>query len=233
MKIPEEAGVVAVAALLQQAASARAAVRAAALAPAHALPFLQPGRLVRVLTGGDGSAAAAGARLVAAPAQLLAEGAAGVAQDPGQWGVVINFERIGKKGSDNRKASPCTAGFRTSSCSLLVSAPDARLLIGVCACCAHQLRFASFTRRCRDLRGRGTAMMCTFFAADAAGGTVRASRAAYIVDVLVNCEPGSSGGVGPAKAPRLLPAGAPGSPLVVPFPLDQVRCASLFLQPAH
>ncbi len=103
MKIADEAGVVAVAALLQQAATARGAARWAAMAPAHALPFLQPGRLTRVLTCGDGSAAAAGARLAATPAQVLAEGGEGIADPPGHWGVLINFERIGKKGG-----GPCS-----------------------------------------------------------------------------------------------------------------------------
>jgi len=58
--------------------------------------------------------------------------------------------------------------------------------------------------------------------ADSAVGDKKAKQAAYIVDVLVNCEPGSAAGVGPAKAPRLLLAGTKGQPLVVPFPLEQV-----------
>lgn len=42
------------------------------------------------------------------------------------------------------------------------------------------------------------------------------------MDVLVNCEPGATAGVGPARAPRLLSAAVKGTPLVVPFPLEQV-----------
>jgi hypothetical protein len=59
--------------------------------------------------------------------------------------------------------------------------------------------------------------------ADAADAGARKSRkASYIVDVLVNCEPGAAGGAGPARAPRLLSAAVKGAPLVVPFPLEQV-----------
>lgn len=67
---------------------------------------------------------------------------------------------------------------------------------------------------------------------DAANGESRkAKKAAYIVDVLVNCEPGA--GVGPAKAPRLLSASVKGSPLVVPFPLEQVTARGHFVVVHH
>ena len=41
MSVEDEAGVASIAALLQQAATARAAARAASMLPAHSLPFLQ------------------------------------------------------------------------------------------------------------------------------------------------------------------------------------------------
>jgi rRNA-processing arch domain len=55
VEVQDETGVAAVAALLQRAAAARAAARAAAMAPQHALPFLQPGRLARLLPAGPGA----------------------------------------------------------------------------------------------------------------------------------------------------------------------------------
>lgn len=52
--------------------------------------------------------------------------------------------------------------------------------------------------------------------AEAKSGTA----AAYIMDVLVNCAEGQD----PRQAPRLLPPTSPGVPLVIAFPLEQVRC---------
>jgi ATP-dependent RNA helicase DOB1 len=68
-----EAAVAEVAALRAQAAGLRAERRALVVCPRHALPYLQPGRLVRVLPPG------------AAPG------------DPGVWAAVVNFERAGKQ----------------------------------------------------------------------------------------------------------------------------------------
>lgn len=156
--IRDEAAVVAYAALLQQASAARATARAASMAPAHALPFLQPGRLVRILTDRDGLAVPPSLAEMAGPEQLLAADGGGLSEESGRWGIIINFERLGKK--------------------------------------------------------------------DAATASVKASRASYIVDVLVNCQPGSSGGSQAPRAPRLLPADSRGSPLIVPFPLEQVDAFS-------
>ena len=87
-------------ALLQQAAAARAAVRSATFAPQAALPFLQPGRLVRLLTAPD-----SGERVVIDPSDAPKSsssngGAHALWADPAVWGVIINFERVGgaKKG---------------------------------------------------------------------------------------------------------------------------------------
>lgn len=65
-------------------------------------------------------------------------------------------------------------------------------------------------------------LVCGHTDAGANGDNKANKSAAYIVDVLVNCKPGSAAGVGPAKAPRLLSAAVNGIPLVVPFPLEQV-----------
>ena len=50
ISIEDEEAVEQYAALLEQRAAARAEMRAIVMQPRHALPFLQPGRLVRVLT---------------------------------------------------------------------------------------------------------------------------------------------------------------------------------------
>jgi hypothetical protein len=91
--------VVAYAALLQQASAARATARAASMAPAHALPFLQPGRLVRILTDRDGLAVPPSLAEMAGPEQLLAADGGGLSEESGRWGIIINFERLGKKGA--------------------------------------------------------------------------------------------------------------------------------------
>jgi ATP-dependent RNA helicase DOB1 len=91
--IEEELRVAEYLTLAQQAAGQRASLRAATFAPKHALPFLQPGRLVQLLARkadagatyyNDGSAAGSG----------------GIAEDVEEstvWGAILNFERIGAK----------------------------------------------------------------------------------------------------------------------------------------
>ena len=60
--IEDEEAVEQVATLLTQRTAARAEMRAIAMQPRHALPFLQPGRLARVLTSTqDAGAAGSGA----------------------------------------------------------------------------------------------------------------------------------------------------------------------------
>lgn len=58
------------------------------------MPVLQPGRLARVLAAAPGGGSGA-----AKAVQLLAEGGR-LAPEAGEWGVIINFERLGKKGVD-------------------------------------------------------------------------------------------------------------------------------------
>ncbi len=57
---------------------------------------MQPGRLARVLHAAPGASAPEAT-------DLLAEGG-GLAPEPGEWGVIINFERLGKKGGGSK---PC------------------------------------------------------------------------------------------------------------------------------
>lgn len=98
MRISDETGVVAMAALLQQASASRATARAAAMVPAQALPFLQPGRLVRILTEGDGLAVPPVMAQAPEPVALFDAESGGLAEESGQWGIIVNFERLGKKG---------------------------------------------------------------------------------------------------------------------------------------
>jgi len=118
--VADEAAVAEYAALAAARAEAAAAARAALTQPAHVLPFLQPGRLVRVLApaGADapGGAAAgapeAGPPADAAAARLASNGEAGTSggtlpglEDEGAWAAVVNFERVG-----SAKAAPGGGG---------------------------------------------------------------------------------------------------------------------------
>jgi len=118
--VEDEAAVAEYAALAAARAEAAAAARAALTQPAHVLPFLQPGRLVRVLApaGADapGGAAAgapeAGPPADAAAARLASNGEAGTSggtlpglEDEGAWAAVVNFERVG-----SAKAAPGGGG---------------------------------------------------------------------------------------------------------------------------
>ena len=82
----------------QQLEKLRAEARAVVSAPKHCLPFLQPGRLVRVLPPEQpGQAAAAAPAAAAAAAAAAAISSSGGGGSSGVVGVVINFERAGKQ----------------------------------------------------------------------------------------------------------------------------------------
>ncbi len=84
----------------QQLEKLRGEVRAIVSAPKNCLPFLQPGRLVRVLPpeqAGEAAAAAAPAAAAAAAAAAGSGGDGGGGGSSGVLGVVINFERAGKQ----------------------------------------------------------------------------------------------------------------------------------------
>ena len=92
MEIEEEPRVAEYLALARQAAAQRAALRSATFAPKHALPFLQPGRLARLLappTAGATPAAVGNAGDTSAAEGLL--------EEPTVWGAIVNFERVGGK----------------------------------------------------------------------------------------------------------------------------------------
>ncbi|GAB4818279.1 hypothetical protein N2152v2_005325 [Parachlorella kessleri] len=112
ISIDEEERVGEYLALTQQLAKVRREMRRIVCAPKHALPFLQPGRLVRVLPPGEGEQAqqrhaAAGDDVplaAAAAAALSAPLPDGNSARDGEeeeeravWGAVINFERAGRQ----------------------------------------------------------------------------------------------------------------------------------------
>jgi ATP-dependent RNA helicase DOB1 len=65
--------------LLQQYKSLKKDVRDIVLSPKHVLPFLQPGRLVRILCGTDESATFS-------------------IDENVSWGIIINFEKVKSNG---------------------------------------------------------------------------------------------------------------------------------------
>ena len=109
MEVPAEPQVAEYLALLHQAASARAALRAATFLPQYCLPFLQPGRVVRLLTAAPGSGGGSEGAVVVIDPEGRGNGSATNGSgrsrqcwaDPAVWGVIINFERLGsaKKGA--------------------------------------------------------------------------------------------------------------------------------------
>ncbi|KAG2603690.1 hypothetical protein PVAP13_4NG006500 [Panicum virgatum] len=69
--------------LLQQYRSLKKDVRDIVLSPKHVLPFLQPGRLVRILYSTDGSSTFS-------------------IDENVTWGIIINFEKVKSSGEDRR-----------------------------------------------------------------------------------------------------------------------------------
>ena len=100
MDIEEEPRVAEYLALAQQAAGQRASLRAATFAPKHALPFLQPGRLVRLLASEAGGGS---------------DGSAEVVEEATVWGAILNFERIGVKVKGAVPAR-CLSALQSSIC---------------------------------------------------------------------------------------------------------------------
>ena len=81
----------------RQLGKLRGEVRASVFAPKHCLPFLQPGRLVRVLPPSDAASPAADASPAAGAAAAAAATSGGGGGGQGSLGVVVNFERVGRK----------------------------------------------------------------------------------------------------------------------------------------
>ena len=97
IQLEDEASVAEYLLMLRQLASLRDEQRQLVNSPKHVLPFLQPGRLARVLP--DGAAAAPRVRKCSSgPVDLP------VTADPeGHWATVVNFERLGTVDADGQE----------------------------------------------------------------------------------------------------------------------------------
>ena len=124
----------------QQLEKLRGEVRAIVSAPKNCLPFLQPGRLVRVLPPEQpGEAAAAAAPAAAAAAAAAGSGGDGGGGSSGVLGVVINFERAGKQQQGD--------GEEGSSTSSKGSKRGGQYIVDVlCNCSEESLRHQSSRR---------------------------------------------------------------------------------------
>ena len=198
VEIEEEPRVAEYLALARQATAQRAALRSATFAPKHALPFLQPGRLVRLLAPPPAAGAAPAA--VGNAGDISA--AEGLLEEPTVWGAIVNFERVGGKS----KGACCTLAMSDGLLWIKWSSSHVhglipRLMLLVC-CASPSLLMAH------------------------ADGEKKKNAASYIVDVLVHCAEGSAPTHGSRQQPRLVsPSPADGVPLVVTFPLEQVHHA--------
>lgn len=148
MEVEDEAAVAEYAALAAARADAAAAARSVLTLPEHILPFLQPGRLVRLLAPpGEGLRADADA-LIAKPhdtltgeaggpdaARLASNGEASTSaaaalgpglgrEDAGAWGAVVNFERVGSAKAGSNGSGSDAAGGQYVVDVLVNCAPD-------------------------------------------------------------------------------------------------------------
>ncbi|PRW05917.1 superkiller viralicidic activity 2-like 2 isoform B [Chlorella sorokiniana] len=132
-------------ALSQQLEKLRGEVRAIVSAPKNCLPFLQPGRLVRVLPPEQPGEAAAAAAPAAAAAAAAATGGSGgssgsSSSSSGVLGVVINFERAGKQQQgEGEDGSTGGKGGKGSKGQYIVDV--------LCNCSEDSLRHQSSKRR--------------------------------------------------------------------------------------
>lgn len=187
MAIEEEEAVAQYAALLETAAAARRDMRAHVMQPRHALPFLQPGRLVRVLAAPEEGASVPpveelpgdGERVRAVLARSLQHclrrrwsaadlrclqitpvaSTSGRGGEAAVWGAVVNFERLGKAEAGEAEAR---AGTKQG----------ARYIVDVLANCAQDSVPGHGPRRC----GQSPALLPPLFATASAmlltsGGT--------------------------------------------------------------
>lgn len=125
-------------ALSQQLDKLRGEIRAVVTAPKNVLPFLQPGRLVRVLPPDQTGAAPPAAAEAAAAA--AAGGGGGSSSSGGVLGVVVNFERVGRK--EREAAEEAEGGSRKSG------GTGAQYLVDVlCNCSEASLKHHGATKR--------------------------------------------------------------------------------------
>ena len=148
VEIEDESAVAEYAALAAARADAAAAARAVLTLPEHILPFLQPGRLVRLLAPpGEGRADADALSPIPynalrgetdrgrEPARLASNGEASTSaaaalgpglgrEDAGAWGAVVNFERVGSVKASSNGGGGDTAGGQYVVDVLINCAPD-------------------------------------------------------------------------------------------------------------
>lgn len=124
----------------QQLDKLRGEVRAIVCTPKHCLPFLQPGRLVRVLPPEQEAAAAGAAGADTAAAAAAAEGRGG---STGVLGVVVNFERVSGRKQQAQQEGEMDGGVASNGGS-----KGAQYLVDVlCNCSEASLRHHGATKR--------------------------------------------------------------------------------------
>jgi ATP-dependent RNA helicase DOB1 len=123
----------------QQLSKLRAEIRSIVASPQHCLPFLQPGRLVRVLPPPDAAPAAAASP--AAEAAAAAAAARGGGSAEGALAAVVNFELVGgsKAGDSAGEGSSTTSSTKRGTKQYLVDV--------LCNCSEESLRHQGATRR--------------------------------------------------------------------------------------
>ncbi|CAI7929103.1 unnamed protein product, partial [Closterium sp. NIES-54] len=99
ISIPDESSLLALLSLRRQLSSLRAEIRSFLTAPRHALPFLSPGRVVRILCqgGGGGAGGAEGEGEGEGGGEGGEAGGIGNEEDVTVWGVVVNFKKVNRK----------------------------------------------------------------------------------------------------------------------------------------
>jgi hypothetical protein len=125
----------------QQLTKLREEMRAVVTAPQHCLPFLQPGRLVRVLPPEHAqqavSTAASAAAAVAAGSSSSSSSSGSGGSSEGVLGVVVNFELVG--GKQEGDVAGGTASSRRGTKQYLVDV--------LCNCSEDSLRHQGANRR--------------------------------------------------------------------------------------
>ncbi|CAI5461115.1 unnamed protein product [Closterium sp. Yama58-4] len=99
INIPDESSLLALLSLRRQLSALRAEIRSFITAPRHALPFLSPGRVVRILCkgGGGGAGGGEGEGEGEGGGEGGEGGGIGNEEDVTVWGVVVNFKKVNRK----------------------------------------------------------------------------------------------------------------------------------------
>ncbi|GJP60249.1 hypothetical protein CLOP_g17460 [Closterium sp. NIES-67] len=97
--IPDESSLLSLLSLRRQLSSLRAEIRSFLTSPKHALPFLSPGRVVRILCKGEGGGVGGGMGGGEGEGEGEGEEGGGIGneEDVTVWGVVVNFKKVNRK----------------------------------------------------------------------------------------------------------------------------------------